>query len=528
MFFDQLLQAPDQIQLEDGHAVQRMKKRNDGLWEVNGISLGLESSNNGQRVWLEAPEGEVKRICMRWFAPVLAGWRFLGDAWERGYGDLEWRGIVPERVMPWYVLCWDGRQAAGFGVKTGPSALVYWQVDGGGVRLLLDVRCGAAPVKPGPRRIELADMVVFHAPAGTGVFQAAQDFCRLLCPAPRLPAHPVYGVNDWYYAYGVNTAAQILVDVRHTAHLSAGLENRPFSVIDAGWSNEEGVSNCDTGIRTHGNQRFPDMPGLATEIKANGLRPGVWVRPLVAPPFTSPALCLRPAPDAVYAWLPILDPSLPENLETVAADFRRLTSWGYELIKHDFSTVDMLGRWGFGMGSDVTSPGWSFQDTSRTSAEIIRAFYQTIRDAAGDALIIGCNTIGHLSAGLFELSRTGDDTSGREWDRTRKMGVNTLAFRAPQHNTFFAADADCVGLTRDIPWHLNRQWLELLARSGTPLFVSTDPATLDAEQRAVLAQCFAQASQPQPLAEPLDWLDNISPARWRLGDETHIFNWYRA
>ena len=63
---------------------------------------------------------------------------------------------------------------------------------------------------------------------------------------------------------------------------------------------------------------------------------------------------------------------------------------------------------------------------------------------AGQAGGFGCNTIGHLSVGLFDASRTGDDVSGREWERTRRMGVNTLAYRLPQHKTFFQLDADCV------------------------------------------------------------------------------------
>ena len=71
---------------------------------------------------------------------------------------------------------------------------------------------------------------------------------------------------------------------------------------------------------------------------------------------------------------------------------------------------------------------------------------------AGDKIaIIGCNTVSHLTAGLFEVYRSGDDTSGREWERTVKMGVNTLAFRLPQHNKMYCVDGDCVGITTIIP-----------------------------------------------------------------------------
>src|SRR2546430_9977401 len=51
-------------------------------------------------------------------------------------------------------------------------------------------------------------------------------------------------------------------------------------------------------------------------------------------------------------------------------------------------------------------PGWNFHDRTKTSAEIVRELYTDIRRAAGDAMLIGCNTIGHLAAGLFEIQRT--------------------------------------------------------------------------------------------------------------------------
>jgi alpha-galactosidase len=209
----------------------------------------------------------------------------------------------------------------------------------------------------------------------------------------------------------------------------------------------------------------------------------------------------------------------------VKADFKRLNSWGYGLIKHDFTTYDIFGRWGFEMGSDITNGGWMFADSGRTSAEIINNLYKAIRDGAGDAALIGCNTIGHFGAGLFELQRTGDDTSGRAVERTRKMGINSLAFRMPQNNTFFAADADCVGLTDAIPWDQNKQWLDLLARSGTALFVSADPDFMGTEQKAALREAYTIAAKPTVAGEPLDWLETTCPRHWKFGDDLVTYDW---
>ncbi|MEN6311342.1 MAG: hypothetical protein ABFD80_07375, partial [Acidobacteriota bacterium] len=209
----------------------------------------------------------------------------------------------------------------------------------------------------------------------------------------------------------------------------------------------------------------------------------------------------------------ILDISLPEVRAYVKETVARLRGWGYELIKHDYSVSDLAG---YTRAAPEPSAAWSYADGTRTAAEIVLDHYRSIREAAGDdGIIIGCNTIGHLAAGLFELQRIGDDTSGLDWKRVRNRGVNTLGFRAPQHGAFFAVDADCVGLTKPeaIPWALNRQWLDLLARSGTPLFISFKKDSLTAEQEKVVAEALATAARPQPLAEPLDWFEAVNPTR---------------
>jgi alpha-galactosidase len=105
------------------------------------------------------------------------------------------------------------------------------------------------------------------------------------------------------------------------------------------------------------------------------------------------------------------------------------------------------------------------------------------------------------------------------------MGTNTLAFRAVQHNTFYAADPDCVGVTLQQPWALNRQWLDLAARSGTMLMVSLAPDALTPDVTRDLRQALAIAAKPQPLGEPLDWDQSVYPTRWRLMGRNHDYHW---
>ena len=174
----------------------------------------------------------------------------------------------------------------------------------------------------------------------------------------------------------------------------------------------------------------------------------------------------------------------------------------------------------------VTQDGWHFKDRTKTSAEIIINLYRSILEAAGDdLLILGCNCVGHLGAGLMHAQRVGDDTSGVAWERTRKMGINTLAFRLPQHNAFFAVDADCVGIMGPIPWSLNRQWTDLLGRSGTPLFVSAKPGLLQGEEIEELKKALLSSSKQKDTAIPLDWMETTTPRRWLINGEEVQYHW---
>jgi alpha-galactosidase len=106
------------------------------------------------------------------------------------------------------------------------------------------------------------------------------------------------------------------------------------------------------------------------------------------------------------------------------------------------------------------------------------------------------------------------------------MGVNALGFRLPQHRAFFLADPDCVPFSKDVPLGMTRQWLDLVAKSGTALFISADPATVRSQEKKMLKTALATAARIQPEAEPLDWMETMSPKLWSLAGETASFDWF--
>jgi alpha-galactosidase len=497
-------------------------------WNYESVQVSFRLSGDIMSVFVTAPQRELEFIKCSWKQATPPSSKYLADHWERSYGDLSWESPSANRRSPWYMLISDGNQTLAFGVKTGANSICSWQATPESLELLLDTNSGGTGVLLGERTLQAADIITTENQPGENPYHTDIRFCKMMCDKPKLPEKPVYGINDWYFAYGNNSRGLILEHTRMMAELVTNWDNPPFSVIDMGWSVKPAkkAGDCCWGDDfTRGNENFGDMSSMAEQIKQHGMRPGIWTRPLLANANDNPSYLIPIRPGQKDLKERFLDPTIPENAQRISTTIRLHITWGYQLIKHDYTSFDLFGRWGFEMNDALTSPGWHFRDRSITNAEIILFLYHTIRAAALDIYLIGCNTFGHLAAGIFELNRIGDDTSGNEWERTLKMGVNTLAFRLPQHNNFYAADGDCVGLTTKIPWDKNKQWLRLLAESSAPLFISAQPEAMEEEQKKYVKKSFSVASTDQQLGEPIDWMTNPRPQEWQLNGKRVFFDW---
>lgn len=523
-----ILKLPDEVFANVNNELVKLTGVGKDIVGNLDATVFFEYTESGISIFIEAPQSSLSSVTLLWDIPIEASSKILNDDWERAYGNLSWHNPNQSEILPWYFLEHSKLGTNGFGVKTGAKTFCYWQILDGKLSLTLDTRSGGIGVQLLSRRLKAAEIVAIKGKQEESPFQTGRRFTKLMCNSPRLPKEPVYGINDWYFSYGNNSDELILEHTRLIAPLAEGLNNRPFSIIDSGWFEgpSDSPDDCCWGDMSKPDNKFKDMNKLAEKIKDLGMRPGIWTRPLCAKD-DDPINILLPYVNGREKNRPILDPSIPENLERIKSYFELYNQWGYKLVKVDYTTFDYFLQFGYDMSSQrsITSPGWSVYNVNKTNAEIFLDLYKAIRDAAGKTYLIGCNTFSHLSAGIFELFRIGDDTSGREWDRTKRMGVNSLAFRGIQHDNFYSADADCVGLTNNISWEKNKQWMELLAKSGTPLFISAEPKATGTKQKEFIKESFKYASQKQPLAEPLDWLTNPLPSKWKLNDEIVKFNW---
>lgn len=483
--------------------------------------------------------GEASFVKLVWKGDFPEGTTVYGSMWERTYGRIAWRAVSDRRKpngnsFAWYVLVADGTRTDGYGVQVQPNAFANWKVSPDRLELLLDVRAGSNPVRLGTRRLEAVRLVSRRGGAKENAFAAGRAFCRAMCPNSRLPKAPVYGYNDWYCRYGRNTATNYLADVRHFMAEFDRLgpcANRPFAVIDDGWQISEPRGwrpDADGEWTGHNKTWGMPMEAVAREIKGMGARPGLWYRPFRAWSAMPESWWIV---DRSGKKVKNIDPTAPALGEAIARNLERFRKWGYELVKIDFLTLDWNGGCGgLSLKDRVVGDCATWRDRSRTTAEVILGHYRRMRAAAGDMLIIGCNAIDHFAAGLFEIQRTGEDVSGFGWKQTRFMGVNTLAMRAIQNNIFYQGDPDCVCLAVAgfTPWGFNRQWLDVVARSGAALFVSwpRDLAPAGGPVARAIAEAWRTAAHTTETAEPLDWQTESWPRHWQTaGRDSRAYDW---
>src|SRR6185437_10650038 len=107
--FLDLLRMPDRVIVQTTAGNQSLDRHAGEKWTSDGGVLVTTSIRTGAlHVALSAPSVAIKRLYLRWRGDMAGTRLIMGDAWERAYGDLEWRTWIPDRVMPWYFATHDG------------------------------------------------------------------------------------------------------------------------------------------------------------------------------------------------------------------------------------------------------------------------------------------------------------------------------------------------------------------------------------------------------------------------------------
>ena len=480
-------------------------------------TVSFRKQGNALAVLLNGAEG-VSRIKLRFRGDYSGIEKVYADMWTVGLGYLGWYPVDESKAMPWYFCAIEDGVTDGYGVKTGCNSIACFQLDSCGLCLWLDVRNGGDGLY---RKDELvcAEIVERSGEKGESPFDACRSFCKIMCEKPALLNRPVFGLNNWYYAYGNLTRESILKDAELCGELGSDANFKPYMLVDDGW---QLLHDKDyNGAPFVSSEKIGDMKTLAEEIEKLGALPGVWIRPLLTKDEL-PEECYSPDHKQIGGGK-VLDASNAQSLEYISEMVKKIINDGYKMIKYDFTAPDYMG--GNCLHHYQAQAGWHFTDRSKTNAEIIKNLYRTIKDAAGDAVVMGCNTYNHLSAGINNIQRSGSDTSGMIWDFTRQEGINALSMRLHQNGVFFATDPDCPAFTPAVSHEYNMRFLELACDCDVSIFASIVPGILNPEYKTRARAAFKRASERHS-TQPVDWTTHINPTKFITDGNEKVYNWY--
>ena len=265
-----VIQMPDVVEILSGDKYISLQSSDKQKWIYKDVIVELKKLNDRIEVYVQSPTMALKEVRLSWKYATTNTSAILGDAWERTYGDISWGKIDASKKLPWYCVAHDDNNTICFGVKTGCNTICSWQIANDKLQLTLDTRTGGNGVQLHSRTLHAADIVTTQNEGNENVFATVRRFCTQMCDNPRLTEKPVYGINDWYFAYGNNSAQLILETTSLMAALASDSDNPPFSVIDAGWAIKSPLlpDDCCWGDDfAVPNSKFGDMKKLADEIK---------------------------------------------------------------------------------------------------------------------------------------------------------------------------------------------------------------------------------------------------------------------
>jgi hypothetical protein len=315
---------------------------------------------------------------------------------------------------------------------------------------------------------------------------------------------------SWYRFGSVVTPEDVRRQLRPArAH---GLE---VIQIDDGWQ-------ARVGDWDHCSSTWSDgVAALAEEIRATGMRAGIWTAPfLVAETSTvatrHPEWLLRDhrgrpirAMDHTTlwgGWAVALDTTHPGVLDHLRATYARLVEQGFDVHKLDFLYAGAL-------------PGRR-HDRSVTRAEALRRGLDAIRSTVGDrAFLLACGCPVGPAVGVVDGMRVSPDTSFC-WERPAEVAgleeaapsaanaLRTSLLRSPLHRRLWINDPDCLILRHPLESRTpgqQRLVVETVARTGCYTTLSDDLAEYGPADWQLVARLRARlpgADSPVTLVDP--------------------------
>jgi len=393
-----------------------------------------------------------------------------------------------------------------------------FQLNAGGVGELSIYSYGdGRRVDPG-QTVCSEELIVMTGHDGYGLLEKFGQLWSERMKARPAPARIPTGWCSWYYYFEKVTEADVLENARYIA---AHRSEYPLEYLQV----DDGYQAA-LGDWLITNDQFPGgLKALIAQIKATGLKPGLWLAPFMVEKHSRlfaehPEWMVKDAsgnPATAVNWrnnspVAVLDGTNPE----VQAHFRRLfgelVAMGVEYVKLDFLMYAAAVK------------GGVYHDPYATRSQALRRGMQAIREAMGDRFILGCTAPLGAVVGIVDGERTGTDILPR-WKLPGKCYAEAptvynvcrnIINRRYMHHQLWVSDPDVLIAridNNDLTENEVMLWFNALYLVGGMTLLTDRFSTL-APQRAEL--CRKLVAEPDAFTgtRPLDLFEREFPAIW--------------
>ncbi len=422
------------------------------------------------------------------------------------------------------------------------SGVVFTEEDNGQVRLKARLDYGRLRLAPGATAESETFALGYFQDTRLGLEAWADAVARV--HHIHLPPEPT-GYCTWYHAHASD--AKHLIEQARLAVKDLVPYGFQFVQIDDGWQAGTKRNGPAKNFTTHkANGPYPaGMKATADELKALGLRPGIWFMPFAGdhldPAFKDhPDWFVKKADGSPYEtrWggtcLDMTNPDVQAYVRSVA--HRIAHDWGYTYFKMDglwTGSATPLAYVNSGYKDDGIGDA-IFHDPNKTNIEAYRDGLKLVREAAGkDVFFLGCCAPQNMRSlggafGLVDAMRVGPDNK-TDWDHL----VNGPVFGSRMyflHGRVWYNDPDPVYVRASLPLEHARVICSWVTITGQ-LNVSSDAyADLPAERLDLLRRTMPYHGLK---ARPVDLFEHDPPRIWVLTDERRkprrdviaVFNW---
>ena len=195
---------------------------------TNDVKFDYSVGENSAKLTVFPSGSPIKFLKLRFRGDLTGVDRVYGDAWERAglRSFLEWHAVKASRSMPWFCYLLESGEMSCFGAKTGANSFVSFQVDYDGITVFVNLCCGNEGVDL--KTPVLACEIVESVKNGKrDYYEVAKSFAKKMCDAPVLPKQPVFGVNNWYWAYGNISDEDVIEEAKQLKKLTEGCKHKP-------------------------------------------------------------------------------------------------------------------------------------------------------------------------------------------------------------------------------------------------------------------------------------------------------------